>query len=449
MATDYDAPRKQDEELREDSLEQLKASGIAYRVIFLEATREALVKRYESNRRPHPLQGSGTLIDGIAAEERLLAPLRATADQVIDTSGMSVHDLTRHIRDYVAGEAARPLQVTVESFGFKHGLPLDADHVVDVRFLKNPYWVDELRHLTGRDQAVADYVLDQPGARDFALGYADLLAPMLDGYLVELKPFVTIAVGCTGGKHRSVACAELIAQRLRDAETDRVLGSFKGKQGEVVSGVVQQNPRHDSRDLLVDVGEHEAIMRVEEQVPTERFRHGDHIRALVLEVSVGTRGASVRLSRTHPDFARKLFEMEVPEIQDGTVEIVALAREAGHRAKIAVWSDIPDVNAKGACIGHNGQRVRAVTTELGGEKIDIVDYDDDPKVFIAASLSPAKVVRVDILDKAERQARAIVPDGQTSLAIGKEAQNVRLAAKLTGWSIDIRKESDDLDDFDD
>ena len=190
-------------------------------------------------------------------------------------------------------------------------------------------------------------------------------------------------------------------------------------------------------------------MRVEEQVPTERFRHGDHIRALVLEVSVGTRGASVRLSRTHPDFARKLFEMEVPEIQDGTVEIVALAREAGHRAKIAVWSDIPDVNAKGACIGHNGQRVRAVTTELGGEKIDIVDYDDDPKVFIAASLSPAKVVRVDILDKAERQARAIVPDGQTSLAIGKEAQNVRLAAKLTGWSIDIRKESDDLDDFDD
>ena len=198
------------------TLEQLKASGIAYRVIFLEATREALVKRYESNRRPHPLQGSGTLIDGIAAEERLLAPLRATADQVIDTSDMSVHDLTRHIRDYVAGEAARPLQVTVESFGFKHGLPLDADHVVDVRFLKNPYWVDELRHLTGRDQAVADYVLDQPGARDFALGYADLLAPMLDGSLVELKPFVTIAVGCTGGKHRSVACAELIAQRLRE-----------------------------------------------------------------------------------------------------------------------------------------------------------------------------------------------------------------------------------------
>ena len=141
--------------------------------------------------------------------------LRRAADEVIDTSDMSVHDLTRRIRDIVAGEQ-RPLQVAVESFGFKHGLPLDADHVVDVRFLKNPYWVDELRHLTGKDQAVADYVLSQPGARDFALGYADLLAPMLAGYLAELKPFVTIAIGCTGGKHRSVACAEAIAKRLRE-----------------------------------------------------------------------------------------------------------------------------------------------------------------------------------------------------------------------------------------
>ncbi len=246
------------------------------------------------------------------------------------------------------------------------------------------------------------------------------------------------------GRIATSTARSIIAQRLRDAESDRVLGSFKGKQGESVSGVVQQNPRADSKDVLVDVGEHEAILRVEEQVPTERFRHGDHIRALVLEVTTSARGASVRLSRTHPDFARKLFEMEVPEIQDGTVEIVALAREAGHRSKVAVWSELDDVNAKGACIGHNGQRVRTVTTELGGEKIDIVDYDDDPALFIAAALSPAKVIRVDILSRDQRQARAIVPDGQTSLAIGKEAQNVRLAAKLTGWSIDIRKESNDI-----
>lgn len=247
------------------------------------------------------------------------------------------------------------------------------------------------------------------------------------------------------GRIATATAKSIIAQRLRDAEADRVLGSFKNKQGQVVSGVVQQNAgkNGESRDLLVDVGEHEAILRGEEQVPTEHFRHGDHIRALVLEVAVGPRGASVRLSRTHPDFVRRLFEMEVPEIEDGIVEIVALAREAGHRTKMAVWSSESDINAKGACIGHNGQRVRAVTTELNGEKIDIVDYDDDPGQFIAAALSPAKVLRVDVLSRDQRQARAIVPDGQTSLAIGKEAQNVRLAAKLTGWSIDIRKQSED------
>ena len=246
------------------------------------------------------------------------------------------------------------------------------------------------------------------------------------------------------GRIATATAKSIIAQRLRDAESDRVLGSFKGKQGEIVSGVVQQSGgRGESRDIRVDVGEHEAILRSEEQVPTEHFHHGDHIRALVLDVSVTPRGASVRLSRSHPDFVHRLFEQEVPEIQEGTVEVVALAREAGHRSKVAVWTAEPDLNAKGACIGHNGQRVRAITTELNGEKIDIVDYDDDQATFIAASLSPAKVLRVDVLIRDQRQARAIVPDEQTSLAIGKEAQNVRLAAKLTGWSIDIRKKSED------
>lgn len=198
------------------TLEQLKDTGALYRVVFLEASAEALVKRYENNRRPHPMQAGGTLLDGIAAEKSLLAPLRRIADEIIDTSRMNVHDLTRHIRDVVAGEETRALRVTVESFGFKRGIPIDADHVLDVRFLKNPYWVDELRHLTGRDHAVAEYVLAQPGVREFVESYAQLLAPMLQGYLQELKPFTTIAVGCTGGKHRSVACAELIAATLRD-----------------------------------------------------------------------------------------------------------------------------------------------------------------------------------------------------------------------------------------
>lgn len=206
------------------TLEKMRDSGIMYRLIFLEANEPTLVRRYESNRRPHPLQGDGTLLDGITREMELLAPLREHADEVIDTSAMSVHGLSRHIRDVIAGEGERPLQLTVESFGFKYGLPLDADHVVDVRFLKNPYWVGELRHLTGRDEPVAQYVLDQPGAREFAENYVDLLLPIMEGYVSELKPFVTIAVGCTGGRHRSVAIAELIAQRFRSHQlTVRVL----------------------------------------------------------------------------------------------------------------------------------------------------------------------------------------------------------------------------------
>lgn len=247
------------------------------------------------------------------------------------------------------------------------------------------------------------------------------------------------------GRIATSTARSIIAQRLRDAETTRILGSFQGKQGHLVSGVVEgvAGSHPDSRDLFVELGEHRGLLRSDEQVASEHFSRGDLIRALVLDISVGQRGASIRLSRSHPDFVRQLFAAEVPEIASGTVEIVALAREAGHRSKVAVWSNDDAVAAKGSLIGHNGQRVRAVTQELRGEKIDVVDYDDDPAVFIAAALSPAKVIRVDVLNAAMRQARAIVPDDQASLAIGKEAQNVRLAAKLTGWSIDIRKASED------
>ncbi|QJC21572.1 transcription termination factor NusA [Arcanobacterium buesumense] len=246
------------------------------------------------------------------------------------------------------------------------------------------------------------------------------------------------------GRIATSTARSIISQRLRDAETERVLGTFQGKKGQLVSGVVEGNAGSSSvsRDLFIELGEHRGLLRADEQVASEHFKHGDLIRALILDIAVGTHGASIRLSRSHPDFVRQLFETEVPEIADGTVEIVALAREAGHRTKVAVWSNDDSVGAKGALIGHNGQRVRAVTQELHGEKIDVVDYDDDPAVFIAAALSPAKVAEVEILNRDMRQARAIVPDDQASLAIGKEAQNVRLAAKLTGWSIDIRKESE-------
>jgi N utilization substance protein A len=178
-----------------------------------------------------------------------------------------------------------------------------------------------------------------------------------------------------------------------------------------------------------------------EQVPGEKYVHGERIRCYVWRVRKGHRGPSVTLSRTHPDLVRKLFALEVPEIASGAVEIVKIAREAGHRTKIAVQSHQQGVNAKGACIGPVGSRVRNVMAELHGEKIDIVDYSDDPAEFVANALSPARVTRVDVIDAAAMEARVVVPDYQLSLAIGKEGQNARLAARLTGWRIDIRPDT--------
>ena len=196
-------------------LNDLRRLDVEYRILFLDADDDVLVRRFEQVRRPHPLQGEGRMLDGIAEERRVLEHLRKRSDMVIDTSNTSVHDLARQVRDLIASEDQTGLRVTLVSFGFKYGLPLDADHVVDVRFLSNPYWVTELRHLTGKDEPVRDYVLGLPGARDFVTRYIDAIEPVLDGYLREQKPYVTIAVGCTGGKHRSVALSERIAAELR------------------------------------------------------------------------------------------------------------------------------------------------------------------------------------------------------------------------------------------
>jgi UPF0042 nucleotide-binding protein len=197
-------------------LSQLRESGVDYRILFLDASDEVLVRRYEQVRRPHPLQGEGRILDGIAAERALLADIRERSDVLIDSSETNVHELGRIVRAAVStGEQDDVLRVNVLSFGFKYGIPLDADHVVDVRFLANPYWITELRHLSGRDAPVRDYVLGLPGAREFVDRYVDALEPVLAGYLAEEKRYVTIAVGCTGGKHRSVAISEAIAERLR------------------------------------------------------------------------------------------------------------------------------------------------------------------------------------------------------------------------------------------
>ncbi|MGJ9713436.1 RNase adapter RapZ [Actinotignum sp. GS-2025d] len=199
-------------------LTDLTNSGINYRIIFLDADDASLVRRYESVRRPHPLQGHGRLYDGITAERQLLADLRSRADSVIDTSRLSVHDLSRKIR-HLVGETSgtEATRVTVMSFGFKYGLPLDADNVADVRFLPNPYWISELRHLSGHDEPVAHFVLEQDGAEAFVREYSHLIHTILAGYARELKPFTTIAIGCTGGKHRSVAIAEVVSEALRAA----------------------------------------------------------------------------------------------------------------------------------------------------------------------------------------------------------------------------------------
>lgn len=240
------------------------------------------------------------------------------------------------------------------------------------------------------------------------------------------------------GRVATSTARQVIVQRLRDAEDEAVLGSFRGTEGEVLAGVIQQG--RDPRTVLVAVRGTEAVLPAHEQVPTEKYVHGERLRAYVLDVSRGPKGPSITLSRTHPGLVRKLFALEVPEVADGSVEITAIAREAGHRTKIAVRTKVPGLNAKGACIGPMGARVRAVMAELHGEKIDIVDHSDDPAEMVAHALSPARVTSVTVVDPVARAARVVVPDYQLSLAIGKEGQNARLAAKLTGWRIDIRSD---------
>jgi N utilization substance protein A len=248
------------------------------------------------------------------------------------------------------------------------------------------------------------------------------------------------------GRIAATTARQVILQRLRDAEHERTFGEFVAKEGEIIAGVVQRDARANSRGVVVvQLGDIEGVIPPAEQVPGERYEHGTRLRCYVVGVSRGLRGPQITLSRTHPNLVRRLFALEVPEIADGTVEIPAVAREAGHRSKIAVRSTVSGVNAKGACIGPMGARVRNVMSELGGEKIDIIDHADDPATFVGNALSPAKVVSVKVVDERAKTARVVVPDFQLSLAIGKEGQNARLAARLTGWRIDIRSDAEPVE----
>jgi transcription termination/antitermination protein NusA len=279
----------------------------------------------------------------------------------------------------------------------------------------------------------------QPNARvelDRKTGHVTVLAAETDEEGNKLTEYDDTPAGF--GRIAATTAKQIMLQRLRDAEDDIKFGEFSGKEGDIISGVIQQG--RDPQDVMVDLGRLEALLPAAERVPGERYDHGTRIKCLVISVRKGMRGPQVLLSRSHPNLVKKLFALEVPEIADGTVEICAIAREAGHRTKLAVRSTVPGVNAKGSCIGPMGQRVRNVMTELHGEKIDIVDYSDDPAEMVGHALSPARVSSVEIVDLAARSARVVVPDYQLSLAIGKEGQNARLAARLTGWRIDIRSD---------
>ncbi len=239
------------------------------------------------------------------------------------------------------------------------------------------------------------------------------------------------------GRIAAQTAKQVIIQRIREAERELMFDEYHGREGDIVTGIVQQS---DQRYTLIDLGKVEALLPPSEQVRSERYEHGARIKTYIVDVRRTTKGPQIMVSRTHPGLLKRLFELEVPEIYDGLVEIKAVAREGGQRSKVAVVSHDANVDPVGACVGAKGSRVRMIVSELRGEKVDIVEWKEDPAEFVANAISPAKVKEV-IVDPDNLTAEVIVPDNQLSLAIGKEGQNARLAAKLTGWRIDILSES--------
>ena len=239
------------------------------------------------------------------------------------------------------------------------------------------------------------------------------------------------------GRIAAQTAKQVVVQRIREAERGMIYDEFSNRESDIVTGVVQ---RIEQKNVCVDLGKAEAILAPSEQITCESYRHGDRIKTYIIEVKKTTKGPQILVSRTHPGLLKCLFELEVPEIHYGVVEIKSVSREPGLRSKVAVHSRDENVDPVGACVGHKGMRVQAIVNELKGEKLDIVKWDVDPAKYIANALSPAKVVTVEV-NEVEKVSKVVVPDYQLSLAIGKEGQNVRLAAKLTGWKIDIKSES--------
>lgn len=239
------------------------------------------------------------------------------------------------------------------------------------------------------------------------------------------------------GRIAAQTAKQVVVQRIREAERNIIYEEFANREGDILTGMVQ---RVENKNVFIELGKTEAILTPAEQMPGEEYKPGLRLKTYIVEVRKTTKGPQILVSRTHPGLLKRLFELEVPELQEGVVELRAIAREAGYRSKIAVYSKDENVDPVGSCVGPKGMRVQHIVNELGGEKIDIVKWNPDASKFVASSLSPAKVVAVEVWEE-EKVARVIVPDYQLSLAIGKEGQNARLAAKLTGWKIDIKSES--------
>ena len=240
------------------------------------------------------------------------------------------------------------------------------------------------------------------------------------------------------GRIAAQTAKQVIIQKLREAEREIVYNEFNERKGEIVSGIVQ---KADKNIVVMDLGKLEGVMPIKEQIPTETYKVNDKIKAYVLKVEKGQKGApQVIVSRSHPDFVRKLLEFEIPEIYEGVIEIKSVSRDPGYRSKVAVYSPDPNIDPVGSCVGQKGVRIQNVINELNGEKIDVIEWNEDPSIYIAASLLPAQILAVDIKEEG-KFAQVIVPDNQLSLAIGKAGQNVRLAARLTDWKIDIKSES--------
>jgi N utilization substance protein A len=239
------------------------------------------------------------------------------------------------------------------------------------------------------------------------------------------------------GRIAAQTAKQVVVQRIREAERNIIFEEFANREGDIVTGIIQ---RIEQKNVYIELGKTEAILSPSEQMPGEDYRQGSRLKTYIVEVRKTTKGPQILVSRTHPGLLKRLFELEVPELHEGVVELKGTAREAGARSKIAVYSKDENVDPVGACVGPKGMRVQNIVNELNGEKIDIIKWNPDPSKFVASSLSPAKVVAVEIWEE-EKVARVIVPDYQLSLAIGKEGQNARLAAKLTGWKIDIKSES--------